>query len=198
MTRIAFSISVSTTRRMPAANASTLGNSPFCSRISLSARSDEEARCRPGNWRHRAVQATRLASVTVAMGSATETDRPWIGTRRFRTDPQHTALIESGHRSAARSGRMDLEHRHAHRHSCYNRFPVRRTPPRVASERNTSVEVPPISSPMMRSKPAHAATREAPITPPAGPERTVRTGSWAATRAETMPPEDCITSTRPS
>ena len=54
-----------------------------------------------------------------------------------------------------------------------------------------------MSKPMMRSKPAHRATWHAPTTPPAGPDSTVRTGSRAASRAEMMPPEDCITSTRP-
>ena len=57
--------------------------------------------------------------------------------------------------------------------------------------------MPPISKPMMRSKPAQRATWQAPMTPPAGPDNTVRTGSGAARRAEMMPPEDCITSTRP-
>ena len=54
-----------------------------------------------------------------------------------------------------------------------------------------------MSKPMMRSKPAQRATRHAPTTPPAGPDSTVRTGSRAASRAGTIPPDDCITSTRP-
>ena len=37
-----------------------------------------------------------------------------------------------------------------------------------------------MSKPMMRSKPAQRATWQAPITPPAGPDNTVRTGSCAA------------------
>ena len=37
------------------------------------------------------------------------------------------------------------------------------------------------------------AARIAPTTPPAGPERIVRTGSFAAASAEMLPPEDCMT-----
>jgi len=38
------------------------------------------------------------------------------------------------------------------------------------------VEVPPMSKPIMRLKPLRRARAAAPTTPPAGPERTVRTG----------------------
>src|SRR5215217_9105570 len=41
--------------------------------------------------------------------------------------------------------------------------------------------------------PADCAARRAPTTPPEGPERIVRTGSTAATSAEMLPPDDCIT-----
>src|SRR6266511_3186002 len=68
---------------------------------------------------------------------------------------------------------------------------VRRSPAR--SHNATSVEVPPMSNVMMFGKPAAAATRKAPTTPPAGPERIVRTGSLAAALAEMLPPEDCMT-----
>ena len=44
-------------------------------------------------------------------------------------------------------------------------------PPLAASQRKTSVDVPPISKPMMRSKPAQRATWQAPMTPPAGPDK---------------------------
>ena len=54
---------------------------------------------------------------------------------------------------------------------------VSRAPPAASSARNTSVEVPPMSNPIILSNPAQCATREAPITPPAGPDSTVRTGS---------------------
>ena len=40
---------------------------------------------------------------------------------------------------------------------------------------------------------ARRAAAVAPTTPPAGPERIVRTGSAAAVRAVTSPPLDCIT-----
>ena len=39
-----------------------------------------------------------------------------------------------------------------------------------ARSSDTSVDVPPMSNPTARSKPAAAATRAAPTTPPAGPE----------------------------
>ncbi len=69
--------------------------------------------------------------------------------------------------------------------------------PVAAFATKTSVEVPPISNPIILSNPAHCAIRHAPTTPPAGPLSTVRTGSSAATRAAIIPPDDCITSTRP-
>src|SRR5579885_3607219 len=68
---------------------------------------------------------------------------------------------------------------------------VRRSSPPAHSA--TSVEVPPMSNVMMSSIPAPRAACVAPTTPPAGPERIVRTGSSAATRAEMLPPDDCIT-----
>ena len=46
----------------------------------------------------------------------------------------------------------------------------------LPGQSDTSVEVPPMSSVMMWSKPAAPATYAAPMTPPAGPLRTVRTG----------------------
>ena len=54
-----------------------------------------------------------------------------------------------------------------------------------------------MSKPMIFSYPAMRATAYAPTTPPAGPDKTVRTGSFAAACAETIPPEDCITCNRP-
>src|SRR6266851_820922 len=68
---------------------------------------------------------------------------------------------------------------------------VSRIPSRSHSA--TSVEVPPMSKVMMLAKPAARAERNAPTTPPAGPDRIVRTGSLAAASAEILPPEDCIT-----
>ena len=46
---------------------------------------------------------------------------------------------------------------------------------------------------MIFSDPAARAVRSAPTTPPAGPDKIVRTGSLAATSAEMLPPDDCIT-----
>jgi len=64
------------------------------------------------------------------------------------------------------------------------------------STRDTSVEVPPMSKAMMRSKPLARALAAAPTTPPAGPDRTVRTGSRAAAAKEVIPPLDCMTKMR--
>src|ERR1700686_5176693 len=72
---------------------------------------------------------------------------------------------------------------------------VAREPQLPLSISETSVDVPPMSSVMMRSKPAISETYCAPRTPPAGPDRIVRTGSCAAARAERMPPFDCMTPT---
>ena len=62
----------------------------------------------------------------------------------------------------------------------------------VASSSATSVDVPPMSKLSRRSMPARRATLSAPVTPPAGPDKMVRTGSRAAACAERMPPEDCM------
>src|SRR5215510_10436579 len=61
------------------------------------------------------------------------------------------------------------------------------------SHKATSVEVPPMSNVITFLIPADRAARNAPTTPPDGPERIVRTGSAAATSAEILPPDDCIT-----
>src|SRR5262249_51691351 len=58
---------------------------------------------------------------------------------------------------------------------------------------DTSVEVPPKSKAIISEIPACLQILSAPTTPPAGPERIARTGSPAATSAETEPPLDCIT-----
>ncbi len=63
---------------------------------------------------------------------------------------------------------------------------------RLASSRATSVDVPPMSKVSSRSMPARRAMLSAPVTPPAGPDKMVRTGSRAAAGAERMPPEDCM------
>ena len=60
----------------------------------------------------------------------------------------------------------------------------------------TSVEVPPMSKVITRSKPLRRAIAAAPTTPPAGPDNTVRTGWRAADSSAVMPPLDCITNTR--
>ena len=66
------------------------------------------------------------------------------------------------------------------------------------SQRQTSVDVPPMSSVMMRSWPAAFAIWNAPATPPAGPERTVRTASEAAAPARALPPFDCMMRSPPT
>ena len=54
----------------------------------------------------------------------------------------------------------------------------------------TSVEVPPMSKPMMRSSPAMAAVRAAPTMPPAGPDR-MASLPWNRC-ASASPPFDCM------
>ena len=54
----------------------------------------------------------------------------------------------------------------------------------------TSVEVPPMSKPMIRSNPAIAAVRAAPTMPPAGPER-IASLPWKFSDA-VRPPFDCM------
>ena len=54
----------------------------------------------------------------------------------------------------------------------------------------TSVEVPPMSKPMMRSMPAASAVRAAPTMPPAGPDRIASLPPNAA--ASARPPLDCM------
>ncbi len=80
---------------------------------------------------------------------------------------------------------------------------VMRTPAiRVFSTRSyspakwqTSVEVPPMSKPMMRSRPAIRLVRTAPTTPPAGPDR-MASLPWNIS-APVRPPEDCMNIRRP-
>src|SRR3984957_19374880 len=60
----------------------------------------------------------------------------------------------------------------------------------------TSVEVPPMSKVMKRSVPNARARLAAPITPAAGPDRIVRTGSARARSAPIALPLDCMTRRR--
>jgi hypothetical protein len=62
------------------------------------------------------------------------------------------------------------------------------------SKCDTSVEVPPMSKPMMRSNPAASAVRTTPTTPPAGPESTL-SRPWNSC-AEVRPPFDCMNISR--
>src|SRR6478609_11281716 len=57
----------------------------------------------------------------------------------------------------------------------------------------TSVDVPPMSKVRMRSKPAYDATNDAPLTPPAGPDRTVWTGFLHAASRLISPPSERTT-----
>ena len=52
-----------------------------------------------------------------------------------------------------------------------------------------------MSKEMIRLYPLRRATAAAPTTPPAGPERMVRTGSRAAALRVVIPPLDCMTKT---
>ena len=54
----------------------------------------------------------------------------------------------------------------------------------------TSVDVPPMSKPMMRSKPASRDTSTAPTMPPAGPDR-IASLPWNSC-ASVRPPFDCM------
>ncbi len=58
----------------------------------------------------------------------------------------------------------------------------------------TSVDVPPMSKPITRSKPAAPAVRAMPTMPPAGPERIESLPRNDA--ASVSPPLDCMNSTR--
>ena len=60
----------------------------------------------------------------------------------------------------------------------------------ASSWRDTSVEVPPISKLMKRSIPSVCATAAAPISPPAGPDKTVRAACAEASVTEIEPPLD--------
>ena len=62
--------------------------------------------------------------------------------------------------------------------------------------KDTSVDVPPMSKEMIRSLPERSAQVSAPITPPAGPERTVCTGSFLARSTGSTPPFDPMILTR--
>ena len=63
------------------------------------------------------------------------------------------------------------------------------TPPPTTSD--TSNEVPPRSPVMTSGKPAAAAMAAAAITPAAGPDSAVRTGSRRAAAVDMTPPLDC-------
>ncbi len=61
----------------------------------------------------------------------------------------------------------------------------------------TSVEVPPMSKVTTSENPAAAAAQIAPVTPPAGPESTVRTGSCLVSSVVSSPPLDCTIQSGP-
>ena len=58
----------------------------------------------------------------------------------------------------------------------------------------TSVEVPPMSKPMILSNPARCAVRTTPTMPPAGPDR-IESLPWNR-RASVRPPLDCMNISR--
>ncbi len=119
---MAFSICVSTTRRMPAANSSTLASGPFCSRMICSVALPIE----PHSSAQKAVlvqppkQKVRIGNG--GHGSAAKTDRPRLRSRRLRSHAQHAAGIEAGNRSASGPGGMNVQHGHAYRHAGHHRF----------------------------------------------------------------------------
>ena len=59
----------------------------------------------------------------------------------------------------------------------------------------TSVDVPPMSNPMIRPCPAVSLVRTAPTTPPAGPDR-IASFPWKFP-APVSPPEDCMNMSLP-
>ena len=65
-----------------------------------------------------------------------------------------------------------------------------------SSHRDTSVEVPPMSKVMTREWPTSRALRNAPTTPPAGPDSTVCTASCCARAADMTPPLERMTRSR--
>ena len=87
---------------------------------------------------------------------------------------------------------MNVQHRHAHRHSRHFAFDRSSRRACCIQQRHigrcsTHVE----AQHAVRSPPT-ALRSSAPITPPAGPERIVRTGSTRRIRAERIPPDDCM------
>ncbi len=58
--------------------------------------------------------------------------------------------------------------------------------------RATSHEVPPMSKVRARRRPSRAASRAAPMTPPAGPLRTVQAACSAESSIGSTPPLDCM------
>ena len=68
---------------------------------------------------------------------------------------------------------------------------------RPDSIRHTSVLVPPMSQVMKSASATEPAIQVAPATPPAGPERIVRTGRVRAVSRSITPPAEDIVSTGP-
>ena len=127
------------------------------------------------------------------LGAAAVADRAGIGSGGFGTDPQRSGGVEAGDGAAARADGVNVEHGHANGQSGNLGLAAGAASPSTSA---TSVEVPPISKEMIRSKPLRRAMAAAPTTPPAGPESTVRTGSRAAERRPVIPPLDCMTKIR--
>ncbi len=183
---------------MPAANASTVANGPFCScrPASARARSTETVSAEKAGWIEAAEKQIGVGDG--GQGATAETDGAGIGASGFGTDAQHAAAVEAGKGTAAGARGVNLQHRHADGNAGDHRF---------AGAADTALGR--IGEENIGRGAAHVEAddavearglrdAQAPITPPAGPESTVRTGSCAASRAETIPPEDCMTATLPS
>ena len=125
--------------------------------------------------------------------AAAVADGAGIGAGRFGADAQGSGGVEAGERTSTGADGVDVEHGHADREAGDLGVGGRGDSP---STSETSVEVPPMSKEMIWSKPLARAVAEAPTTPPAGPESTVRTGSRAAVERVVMPPLDCMTKIR--
>ena len=137
-----------------------------------------------------------LAALVVANGSG-------CCARAVGADPHRSAGIDPDDRAAAGADLGEIDRGHLERvpapvrsrdpaitppptsHSC-----TRVTPPSSISE--ALAVVPPMSKLMTRVSPICAATTCEPMTPPAGPDSTMCTGSSMAACAVVSPPLDCM------
>ncbi len=119
---MAFSICVSTTRRIPAANSSAAGqwplffmHDPRCARLI-----EPHSSAQKGILVQPAKQKVRVGDGR--HGSAAKTDRARLRARRLGSYTQHAAGIEAGNRSASSPGGVNVKHGHAYRHTGNHRL----------------------------------------------------------------------------